>query len=120
MRSPGVTRVSEAESNSFKKTGLFQKSICIETFTLEMVFSFSLKLFKFAGLIGLSQNPAVSAGFEKSSGTSSLNIMGISLQLLICILIIGWMCEVSVGGEKCFYFGFIITFEFILIHVRDT
>lgn len=91
----------------------------METFTLEMDFSFSLELFKSAGLTGLSQNLAVSVGFEKSKGTS-LNIMGIGLQLLICILIIVWMCEVSVGGEKCFYFGFIITFEFILIHVRDT
>lgn len=92
----------------------------METFALEMVFSFSLELFKSAGLTGLSQNLAVSVGFEKSSGTFFLNIIGISLQLLICILIIVWMCEVSVGGEKCFYFGFIITFEFILIHVRDT
>lgn len=90
----------------------------METFALEMVFSFSL--FKSTGLTGLSQNLAVSVGFEKSSGTFFLNIIGISLQLLICILIIVWMCEVSVGGEKCFYFGFIITFEFILIHVRDT
>lgn len=90
----------------------------METFALEMVFSFSL--FKSTGLTGLSQNLAVSVGFEKSSGTFFLNIISISLQLLICILITVWMCEVSVGGEKCFYFGFIITFEFILIHVRDT
>lgn len=30
------------------------------------------------------------------------------------------MCRGSVGREKCFYFGFIITSDFILINVRGT
>lgn len=92
MRFPNITSVSEAEPNWIKKRGSFQKTIFMEAFILEIIFSSSLKLLKSTGLTGLCQNLAVPVGFQRSSeggtsNSSSCNFKGISFQFLICILI---------------------------------